>query len=278
MENKICLITGCNTGIGKQTAIQLAKLNYTIIMMVRDSEKSRMAYEDIKTRSNSQNVKMIYADFSSPDSIISAVEQVKGEYSKIDVLINNAAVLKRNLEIGYKGNEMTMVINYFAPFLLTNLLLPLIEKSTHGRIINLSSELYKKGEAIISKPSSAQKFDGNKVYADSKLLIVLFTKELAKRLNGKNITANSVHPGVVGTDVFREYPKWFNTLLNLFISKPETGAEPIVYLATSEDVAKITGEYFSKTQLSKTTDIVNDEKVAEQIWKETETILEINRL
>ncbi|MCB9070791.1 MAG: SDR family NAD(P)-dependent oxidoreductase [Calditrichae bacterium] len=276
MENKICLITGCNTGIGKQTAIQLAKLNYTIITLVRDSEKSRMAFEDIKTRSNNQNVKMFYVDFSSPDSIISVVEKVKGEYSKIDVLINNAGVLKRNLQIGYKGYEMTMVVNYFAPFLLTNLLLPLIEKSTHGRIINLSSELYKKGETTISKPSSAKKFDGNKVYADSKLLIVLFTKELAKRLNGKNITVNSVHPGVVGTDVFRDYPKWFSKLLNLFISKPEVGAEPIVYLATSDEVSNITGEYFSKTQLSKTIDIVNDEKVAEQIWKETETILETN--
>ena len=110
MENKICLITGCNTGIGKQTAIQLSKLNYTIIMLVRDSEKSRMAFEDIKTRSNNQNVKMFYVDFSSPDSIISTVEKVKGEYSKIDVLINNAGVLKRNLQIGYKGYEMTMVV------------------------------------------------------------------------------------------------------------------------------------------------------------------------
>ena len=278
MENKICLITGCNTGIGKQTAIQLAKMGHTIIMLVRDSEKSRTAFEEIKSQSNNQNIEMFYVDLSSPDSITSVVEKVKGEYSKIDILINNAGVLKRNLQIGYKGFEMTMLVNYFAPFLLTKLLLPLIEKSNHGRIINLSSELYKKGEASISKPSSTQKFNGNKVYADSKLLIVLFTKELAKRLNDKNITANSIHPGVVGTDAFREYPKWLNTLLNLFISKPEAGAEPIVYLATSEEVANITGEYFSKTQLSKTIDIVNDEKIAEQIWKETETILETNSL
>ena len=278
MENKICVITGCNTGIGKQVAIQLAKMNYTIVMLVRDSEKSRLAYEDIKTLSNSQNVKMVYVDLSSPDSIKIAAEKVKDEYSHIDVLINNAGVLKRNLELGYKGFEITMVVNYFAPFLLTNLLLPLLEKSNQGRIINLSSELYKKGEAKISKPSSDKKFDGNKVYADSKLLVILFTKVLAKRFSRKNITANSIHPGVVGTDVFREYPKWFNTLLNLFISKPEAGAEPIIYLATSDEVTNVTGEYFSKAKLSKTIDIANDDKIAEQIWQETEAILDINNL
>ncbi len=103
MQNKICLITGCNTGIGKQTAIQLAKMGHTIIMLVRDSEKSRTAFEEIKSQSNNQNIGMFYVDLSSPDSITRVVEKVKGEYSKIDVLINNAGVLKRNLQIGYKG-------------------------------------------------------------------------------------------------------------------------------------------------------------------------------
>ncbi len=275
MNNKICVITGCSAGIGKQVAIQLAKMDYTILMLVRDSEKSRLAYDDIRTQSNSQNIKMFYVDLSSPDSIKSAAEEIKDEYSKIDVLINNAGVLKRNLELGYEGYEITTVVNYFAPFLLTSLLRPLLEKSTHGRIINLSSELYKKGEAKLSKFASDKKFDGNKAYADSKLLIILFTKELAQKVKDKNITVNAIHPGVVGTDVFREYPKWLNRLLNMFISKPEDGAKPIVHLATSSDVSNVTGEYFSKSQRSKTIDIANDEKIARQIWQETESILDI---
>ena len=253
-------------------------MGHTIIMLVRDSEKSRMAFEEIKSQSNSQNIEMFHADLSAPDSIISAAEKIKSEHSKIDVLINNAGVLKRSLQTGYKEYEVTMLVNYFAPFLLTHLLLPLVEKSTHGRIINLSSELYKRGEATLAKPSSTQKFDGSQAYANSKRLIIIFTKEMAKRLRGQTITVNSVHPGVIGTDVFREYPRWFSKLLNFFISKPEAGAEPIVYLATAEEVSNVTGEYFSKTQLSKTIDLVNDEKVAEQIWKETGAILETNRL
>lgn len=278
MERKTCLITGCSGGIGKHTAIELAKMHYNIIMLVRDSIKSRNAYNEIKSQSKSNNIKMYYADLASLKSIINVVQKIKSEYSQIDVLINNAGILKRNRETTPEGFEITLAVNYFAPFLLTNLLLPLIEKSPHGKIVNLSSELYKKGQAIINKFSSEEKFDGGKAYANSKLLIVIFTKVLAKRLQNNGITVNCVHPGVVGTDAFREYPKWVNVLLNLFISKPEIGAQPVVYLATSSEVDEISGQYFYKTKIKPTAKVANDEKVSEQIWKDSESILNLSNL
>ena len=275
MEKKICLITGCNGGIGKYAAIELAKKNCEIIMLVRDSDKSRVAFEDIKAQSKNNDIKMFYADLSSQESIVNAAKKITKEYSQIDVLINNAGVLKRNREITTEGFEMTLAVNYFAPFLLTNLLLPLLEKSPQGRIINVSSELYKKGKAKISKLSTEGEFDGHEEYANSKLLIVIFTKELARQLRDKNITVNCLHPGVVGTDIFREYPKWLNASVNFFISKPAVGAEPIVHLATSAEVSKISGQYFYKNKSTPTMGIVNDDNISEQIWNDSNSITNI---
>ncbi|MCB0282637.1 MAG: SDR family oxidoreductase [Calditrichaeota bacterium] len=272
MENKACLITGCSGGIGKQAAIQLAKMNYNIIMLVRDSNKSRIAFDDIKSQSGNHNIKMFYADLASPESVANVSEKIKSEYAQIDILINNAGILKRKYESTADGYEMTLAVNYLAPFLLTKLLLPIVEKSPNGRIINLTSELYKKGTAIIEKSPSDNKFNGNKAYANSKMLVVLFTKELARRLENKNVTVNCVHPGVVATDSFREYPKLFSSFINLLISKPEVGAEPVVYLATSPDLQNISGKYFNKSKTAPTVSTANDEKIAEKIWQETESL------
>lgn len=273
MENKTCLITGCSGGIGKQVAIQLAKMNFNIIMLVRDSDKSKAAFQEIRTQSNNATVKMFYVDLASQASILNAAEKIKNEYQQIDILINNAGVVKRKFDKTVEGYEMTFAVNYLAPFLLTNALLPLIKNSPHGRIINLTSELYKKGQAIIDKSPSDNKFNGDKAYANSKMLVVLFTKELARRLENNNVTVNCVHPGVIATDAFREYPKWFSKFLNLLISKPEVGANPVVYLATSPDVQNISGTYFNKSKATPTTDIANDIKIAKQIWQETESLL-----
>lgn len=207
MDNKICVITGCNTGIGKITAIELAKQNFEIIMLVRDSQKSRDAFNEIKETAKSDKIKLYYVDLASLQSIKQVANDIKQKYSKVDVLINNAGVFKRKKEKSIDGFEMTLAVNYLAPFMLTNLLLPLLKESNQTRIVNVSSELYKRGNVNIENNFSDEKFNGDKAYANSKLLMLFFTKELAKRLIKNNITVNCVHPGVVGTDVFREYPK-----------------------------------------------------------------------
>lgn len=273
-NNKICVITGCNSGIGKFTAIELAKLGYEIFMLVRDSEKSRNAYREIKMESGSELVQLIYIDLASLDSIKNSADELSNKISKIDLLINNAGIFKRKEVKSPDGFELTIAVNYIGTFYLTKLLLPLVEKAENARIINLSSELYKNGKIYLNNRFSNTRFDGNKAYADSKLLVTYFTKSLAKRLSTTNVTVNALHPGVVGTDVFREYPTWFSKILNLFISTPEKGALPSEYLATSDEVEGLTGKYFYKTKRKETVSIVNDEQLADNIWKKTEELIE----
>ncbi|MEE4287671.1 MAG: SDR family oxidoreductase [Mariniphaga sp.] len=271
MENKICLITGCNSGIGKVTAIELAKKGFEIIMLVRDSEKSRMAYEEIKSASGGK-VTLKYVDLASLDSIKKISEEITSQYERIDVLINNAGIFKRKFGKSADSFEMTLAVNYFATFALSILMIPLLEKSKQARIINLTSELYKRGKVNLDNDFAIEKFNGNKAYPNSKLLVVYFTRELSKRLASKNITVNCVHPGVVGTDVFREYPKWFAKFLNLVISKPAEGAKPTIFLASSEDLINTTGKYFCKSKPKEIDKIANDSDLMEKIWVKTEEL------
>jgi NAD(P)-dependent dehydrogenase (short-subunit alcohol dehydrogenase family) len=272
-NNKVCVITGSNSGIGKFTAIELAKLGFEIYMLVRDSQKSRDAYEEIKKESGSDLVQLLYIDLASLDSIKKSTDELMNKISKIDLLINNAGIFKRKEEQSSDGFELTIAVNYIAPFYLTKLLLPLVEKAENARIINLSSELYKSGKVYLNNRFSNTKFDGNKAYADSKLLVVCFTKTLAKRLMNTNVTVNALHPGVIGTDVFREYPKWFSTLLNLFITTPVKGAQPSIYIATSDELKEVTGQYFYKNKRKETALVANDNELAEKIWKKTEELV-----
>jgi len=276
MNNKICIITGCNSGIGKITAIELAKIGHEIIMLVRDSEKSRIACEEIKKESKSDLVKLFFVDLSSINSIKHVATLIKKEYSKIDVLINNAGVFKRRYDESENGFEMTIAVNYLAVFTLTNMLLPLIKKANNSRIINLSSELYKRGKVNLDNKFADQKFNGSKAYANSKLLVIYFTKELADRLKNTNITVNSVHPGVIGTDVFREYPKWFNKFMNLLISKPSEGAKPPIYLAISEEVKDVSGKYFVKIEQQETDEVANNKDLSKRIWNLTDELIRSN--
>jgi NAD(P)-dependent dehydrogenase (short-subunit alcohol dehydrogenase family) len=265
-NRKTCLITGSSSGIGKETAIELSRKGYRVIMLCRDSEKSRNAWAEVKELVEDNDADLIYANLSSLDSIRKAAEEIKSKYDVIDVLINNAGVFKRKLTMSEDGIEINLAVNFLAPFLLTNLLLPLIKKSDSARIINMTSELYKDGKVDFGKTNINNKYNGNKAYANSKLLVVLFTYQLAKILKDDKITVNCVHPGVVQTDVFRDFPKWVNRMLGLFISKPEEGAKPSIYLASSDEVRNISGKYFSKMKIKETKEITHDENVRQYVW------------
>jgi len=247
ISKKTCAITGCSSGIGLATAIELAKQGYQILMIVRNNEKSEQAFQQIKQEGGQQNVIQFFTDLSSIKSIKKTAEEIKKRISKIDILINNAGVFTKKYQETEDGIELTIAVNYLATFILTNLLLPVINKQS-GKIINLSSELYKKGKINPENLFKVDKFNGDAVYAASKLMVNYFTFELANRLEKGKISVNCVHPGVVGTEIFREYPKWFNFILNLFLTKPETGAKPILNLALNPKLDKVSGKYFNKTK------------------------------
>ena len=275
MENNtpICVITGANSGIGKQTAIELAEKGYYLILLVKDSDKSREAYDEIKSYSTDGQVEMIFTDLSAFDSIKRAVEVIRSKYQQLDILINNAGIYKRKKEMSADSHEMTLAVNYLAPYYLTRLLFPLIEKSPSARIINVTSGLYKNGSTDFESFYPSGKFEGLKTYADSKLLLVYFTYYLSELVSGKNITVNAVHPGVIATGVFRELPGFVNTLLRFFVGKPEKGARPVVYLATSPEVEKVTGKYFDKGKMYPALETVYKTADAKRLWNKTEDMI-----
>ena len=245
---KTIIITGSNSGIGKEAAIILAKSGHRILMLSRDSEKSAQALKEIRTQSNNNQVFLFKVDLASPRSIASAVEKIKRDYEAVDVLINNAGVYKVKREENEDGIEITFAVNFLATLLLSELLLESLKASESGRIINVVSELYKSGSLDFGDLMLENQYKASDAYANSKLAAVLFTAELANQLKDEGITVNALHPGVLATSSFRDYPKLIVKLINMFLEDPQKGGERIAYLATSQEVADTTGKYFYKTE------------------------------
>ena len=166
-----------------------------------------------------------------------------------------------------------LAVNYLGTFVFTNLMLPVINKKS-GRIINVSSELFKRGKINTDSIFEIENFNGQQVYANSKLLVNYFTYELSRKLEKENIAVNCVHPGVIGTNIFREFPKWFNSVLNLFIAKPKDGAKPIINLATLPEIEKVNGMYFNKFKPD--TSYRYNSQISKTIWEKSTEFTALN--
>lgn len=245
-HRRTCLITGANSGIGKATAIELAKSDYRLILFAKDSGKTENAINDIKSQSNNTDIDLITVDLSSRESIQTACDEANRQYPSIDLLINNAGVYKRQEELTADGIEMTLAVNYIAPFMITRLLKNKLDPSPNPKVVNITSALYNRGIIPATFPTEISKYKGNRVYADSKLLVLLDTLKLAADWKAGNIRMIAAHPGVVGTDVFREYPAWFNAILNRFLAKPADSGKTIANLAASPEPVTETGAYYNR--------------------------------
>ncbi|KKK66203.1 hypothetical protein LCGC14_2966450, partial [marine sediment metagenome] len=229
MKGKVCMITGANSGIGKTTALGLVKMGTTVVMVCRNRNRGEAAMDEIKAQSGNESVELMIADLASQKSIRQLVKDFTDKYQQLHVLINNAGVAKANRTLTVDGIETTFAINYLAPFLLTNLLLDALKASTPARIVNVSSMVYKWGTIDFDNLQGEKRYDMDKAYNQSKLAIVLFTYELARRLQGTGVTVNSLEPGLVATDFGREYTG-FKRLMTTkiwrpFMKSPEKGAE-----------------------------------------------------
>ncbi len=267
MQGKNCLITGANSGIGKATAIGLAKEGATIIMVCRDKERGEKAKKEIIELTNNKNVEVFLCDLSSQEDIRKFVSEFKGKYQTLHVLINNAGVMISKRIISDEGLEMNFAVNHLAPFLLTNLLLDILKKSAPSRIINVSSGLHKRGKIDFEDLQNENKKTALfKMYGDSKLALMLWSYELSRRLEGTNVTINTVHPGVVNSNLGRHQSKFSQGFGKLFFKKPEKGAETSIYLASSPEVEGITGKYFVKKEPRKSSKESYNEEYAKRIW------------
>jgi NAD(P)-dependent dehydrogenase (short-subunit alcohol dehydrogenase family) len=279
MQGKICMVTGANSGIGKATALELAQMGATVVMVCRDRARGEEARSEITTKSRKNAVGLLQADLSSQQSIRQLVENFQRHYTHLHVLINNAgaAFTGRRRET-VDGVEMTFAVNYLAPFLLTNLLLDMLTASAPARIVNVSSNSHEAGYIQLDD-LQAEHHRPMRAYEQSKLAVVLFTYELARRLQGTEVTANCLHPGFVGTHIGQSDAgpavRLLVKLIASFGTSPQEGAKTSIYLASSPEVEGVTGKYFVKSIPKRSAAISYDESLQRQLWEQSAKLVNV---
>ncbi len=277
MSGKICIVTGANSGIGKETALGLAQMGARVVMVCRNAEKGKAALEEIRRESGSSQVDLLIADMSSQASVRALAEQIQQKYPRLDVLVNNAGGGAPAATLSADGIEMTLATNHLGPALLTLLLLDLLKASAPSRIINVSSSEAQRPARLDMNDLQFErrKYRGFVAYGQSKLLMNAFTFELARRLAGTGVTANCLHPGVVASNFWSANPPPLIGKLILAVVKPfmlnsKQGAAVSLYLATSPEVAQVSGEYFVKSKPAKSNPLSRDSKLMAEVWLCTE--------
>ena len=277
MHGKVCVVTGANSGIGKETALGLAQLGATVVLVCRSQDRGAAALAEIKQRSGNDSVALLVADLSSERQVRRVAAAYRQQFDRLDVLVNNAALARRKRAVTENGVELTLAVNHLAPFLLTNLLLDRLKASAPARVVTVSSAAHKDAEINFADLQGGQRYAtfGFGAYSQSKLANVLFTYELARRLEGTGVTANCLHPGVVATGIFRDTPLWLRTGLALarpLILGSVQGADTVLYLATAPEVAEVSGRYFEKRKPVQSSPLSYDTEVARRLWEVSEAL------
>jgi NAD(P)-dependent dehydrogenase (short-subunit alcohol dehydrogenase family) len=268
MKGKVCMITGANSGIGKATAIGLAKLGASLVLVCRDKVRAENAIAEIRDITENESIDLILADLSSQKSIHELVSEFNNKYDELHVLINNAGVNLHKQTFTEDRIETTFAVNYLAHFMLCNLLFGKLKKSKHARILNVASSVQAKSidfEDLYGDHHYSQW----RAYSQSKLAVVLFTYEFARKIEGSGVSVNCLHPGFVKTNMVRKYRpfvKYFYHLIGLFMLTPRKGAKTSIYLASSPEIDGISGKYFKRRKEKKSVKISYDTDVAKQLW------------
>jgi NAD(P)-dependent dehydrogenase (short-subunit alcohol dehydrogenase family) len=282
IKDKIVMITGANSGIGKKTALKLNQMGAKVIMMCRNRERAEKAMEEIIKDTGNTDIKLIITDLADLKSIRNAVSEFKGKHDKLHVLINNAGVINFKKQFTVEGFEKTWGTNHIGHFLLTNLLLDVIKASSPARIINLSSHghNFASKEPLEDMYYENKKYKHIKAYGDSKLMNLWFTFELARRLEGTGVTVNAVHPGGIRTGFGkRGNPWWYQAgyyLATPVLKSPAKGARTSIYLASSSEVSEITGKYWAKRKEKKSSKLSLDETLQKKLWEISEKLANLN--
>jgi NAD(P)-dependent dehydrogenase (short-subunit alcohol dehydrogenase family) len=270
MGEKICLITGATSGIGKATAMGLADTGASVVMVGRDRGRGEAALAEVKAKSANASVELMLADLSSQEEIRRLADEFKEAYQRLDVLVNNAGVIRSKRVATADGIETTFAVNHLAYFLLTDLLLDVLKASAPSRIINVASGEQRNGTIDFDDLQGENGYKGAKAYSQSKLANVLFTYELARRLEGTGVSANCLHPGVVGTNLGSGVSGVFGFMvraLTPLMKSPQKGAETSIYLASSPEVEGLSGRYFVKKAEARSSDVSYDERIARRLWE-----------
>lgn len=284
IKGKTVIITGANTGIGKETALELAKRGGKIILACRDINKCEETAKEIRGKTLSHNVFAKHLDLASLKSVSEFAQKINEEEPHVDILVNNAAIMRCPYWKTDDGFEMQFGVNHLGHFLLTNLLLEKLKNSGHSRIINVSSLAHIAGEIDFDDLNwEKKKYDTKAAYCQSKLANVLFTKELSRRLEGTGVTANSLHPGVAATELGRHtgmHKSTFSStalgpLFWVLVKSPKQAAQPSIYLAVAEEMEGISGKYFDGLKEKQPALKAEDEQTARMLWEKSADLVHL---
>jgi len=266
IQDRVFLVTGANSGIGRATAMGLARLGGTVVMACRNASRGEAARRDIIRDSGNSRVSLEVVDLACEASIRSFAEAFKRTHPRLDVLINNAGVYTSHRDITTDGLERQFEVNYLSGFLLAHLLLGLLKKSAPSRIVNVSSSAHEGSAIHFDDLQGERRYRGYRAYGQSKLAQVLFTRELGRRLEGTGVTVNACHPGVIRTNLGMGGASAVVRFVRLFFKSPEKGAETPIYLAVSPDVEGVTGKYFANKRVREPSRAAQDPDVARRLF------------
>ena len=276
--SKIALVTGATSGIGIWTALGLARQGYTVAITARDRTKGEATRSWLAERAPAAKIELLMAEMASLDDVRRLAADVKARYGRLDLLVNNAGLIRDRRELTVDGFERIFAVNHLAPFLLTLELLDLLKASAPARIVNVGSEASDNAVLELDNLQSERRFGMMNAYGQSKLGIMLFTFELARRLEGTGVTANVVHPGVVATNIFN-LGGWkgglvavLGPLLRLFLLSPEQGASTTLHVATAPELATVTGKYFKASKEVAPNPRGLDRDLAAALWEKSVTL------
>lgn len=270
INEKLILITGATNGIGLVAAHELAKMGARLFLVSRNAEKCALVTEQIKKVSGNPNIEFAAADLSTRAGVQDAAHEFKKRHTHLDVLLNNAGAMFMSRQVSKDGIEMTFALNHLNYFLLTISLLDVLKASGPARIVNVSSDAHRNATINFDDLQMEKNYNGLTAYQQSKLANILFTYELARKLEGTKVTANALHPGLVNTGFNKNNGvliKFAMGLLLPFSRKPAEGAQTSIYLASSPDVEEMTGQYFDDKKAIPSAPLSYNRAAAERLWQ-----------
>lgn len=276
MNGKRVVLTGASRGIGRETALALGKMGADLSIVVRDAERGKDVAEEVRALKGGGDVEVFIADLSSLGDIRRVGAELLAKHDVIDVLVNNAGALLMDRQVTKDGYEATFATNHLGYFLLTKMLLDAVKKAPAGRIVNVASEAHRRGSLAFDDLMGEKKYAGWFAYSASKLANILFTAELARRLEGTKVTTNSLHPGVIASGFARNNDGLVGFLAKLaspFLMSSEDGAKTTLFLATDPSGAATNGLYFSKSKPKTPSREARDASVAKRLWDVSEELV-----
>ncbi len=270
MKDRVCVVTGASSGIGFETARGLAAAGSRVLLVCRDRERGEAAMTRIRAEHERSDIELFLADLSSMDDLWRVAAEMQGRHPRIHVLVNNAGALFGRRTLSADGIEMNLALNHLSYFILTNLLTETLVASSPARVVNLASEAHRKGRLDWDDLQLEHGYDGYQAYRNSKLMNLLFTFELARRLAKRGVTANCLHPGVVSTGVARRgrlHERLIWGLMRPFMINAEKGAAGVLRLACSPELAGISGKYFDRLAAADAGSRAQDPEAAAELWR-----------